>query len=40
MLARDANFLKREYREKLQRGELSMDEAVAHPRPLAESLSK
>ena len=31
MLARDANFLRREYREKLQRGELSMDEAVAHP---------
>jgi hypothetical protein len=31
MLARDANFLKQEYREKLQAGQLSMDEAVANP---------
>jgi hypothetical protein len=31
MLARDANFLKREYKELLTRGELSMDEAVANP---------
>lgn len=31
MLARDANFLKRKYREKLKRGEISMDDAVANP---------
>jgi hypothetical protein len=31
MLARDANFLKHKYRKMLERGEISMDEAVAHP---------
>lgn len=32
MLARNPNFLKREYREKLESGEISMDDAIANPK--------